>query len=275
MNSSPAPISVPGDGRRLDGYLAVPSGGAPPRGAVIVVHEIFGPDAHIQAVIGRLADEGYLALAPNLFTGPIQKLLTPESIQAGIAFLRGLPPEVQRDPTRIRARISEEPEASRAPLAALFQIQNPDQLRRFGGDLVQVARYLRGRPDVDPRSVGSIGFCFGGGMSGLLSTLDFDLAAAVIFYGNNPPLDLVPKIRCPVLGLYGADDPRITDTVPELARAMEAAGVRFAYHIYPGAPHAFFNDTRPALYRPEAAQAAWALTLEFLRTSFQSAAPPR
>jgi carboxymethylenebutenolidase len=65
-------------------------------------------------------------------------------------------------------------------------------------------------------------------MSGLLSTLDPDLAAAVVFYGNNPPADQIPRIRCPVQGHYGAEDHRITDTVPDLARAMEAAGIRFS-----------------------------------------------
>ncbi|MHB8351098.1 MAG: dienelactone hydrolase family protein [Thermoplasmata archaeon] len=271
---SAIPISVPGQDRMLEAYLAVPTDGATRRAAVIVVHEIFGPDAHIQAVAERFADEGYLALAPNLFTGPIQALLTPSAVQAGMTFLRSLPPEVQRDPSRIRARISEEPEASRAPLTALFQIQDPETLQRFGADLLQVARYLRGRPDVDPRRVGSIGFCFGGGMSGLLSTLDPDLAAAVIFYGNHPPLELIPKIRCPLQGHYGAEDPRITDTVPEFARAMQAAGAPFSYYIYPGAPHAFFNDTRPALYRPEAARQAWERSLLFFRSSFATAAPP-
>ena len=260
---------VPGEERTLEAYLAVPSRGGPRFPAIVVVHEIFGPDPHLQSVARRFAEAGYLALAPNLFTGPIQALLTPESIRAGMAFLRSLPPEVLRDPVAIQARISGQPESARAPLAALFQIQDPGQLRRFGSDLLRVTRYLRERPDVDPRRVGSVGFCFGGAMSGLLSTLDPDLAAAVVFYGNNPPADQIPRIRCPVQGHYGAEDHRITDTVPDLARAMEAAGIRFSYHIYPGAPHAFFNDTRPEFYRPEAARLAWSRMLEFLGASLR------
>jgi carboxymethylenebutenolidase len=65
-----------------------------------------------------------------------------------------------------------------------------------------------------------------------------------------------------VLGFYGADDTRISATVPDLAQAMARAGVAFEHHIYPGAPHAFFNDTRRS-YRAGAARDAWARCLTF------------
>ena len=102
----------------------------------------------------------------------------------------------------------------------------------------------------------------GGMVSGSLATLSSDLRAAVIFYGQNPPLERVPDIRARVLGIYGGEDHRITDTVPELEEAMKEAGKSFEYHIYPGAPHAFFNDSRDN-HREEAASDAWRRVLAF------------
>ena len=68
-----------------------------------------------------------------------------------------------------------------------------------------------------------------------------------------------------MLGFYGADDTRITAAVPGFAEAMRRAGVAFEYHIYPDAPHAFFNDTRRS-YRADAARDAWARCLMFFAT---------
>lgn len=263
-----AAISVPGNGRTLEAYLALPEDRSVPHSAVIVIHEIFGPDRHIQDVARRFAGEGYLAIAPNLFTGEIQQLLTPQAIASGFGFLRALPPEVQRDPAQIHSRIAALPPEEQAPLGALMKIQDPVQHAMFAEDLLGVARYLRGRSDVVPTEVAGVGFCFGGAMAGRLACVDPELAAAVIFYGNTPPSDQIPRIRCPVLGLYGAEDHRITDTIPKFAAEAEHAGVRLTYHIYPGAPHAFFNDTRPELYRAEAAADAWKRVQAFLRTEF-------
>lgn len=260
-----ASVLVPGEDRMLEAYLALPEEPVRTHAAVIVIHEIFGPDRHIQEVARRFAGEGYVAIAPNLFTGEIQQLLTLTAIAAGFGFLRSLPPEVQRDPPQIHARIAALPSGERAPLAALLKIQDPSQHEKFARELLGVARYLRGRSDVDPRRVASVGFCFGGAMSGRLAGVDPDLAAAVIFYGNAPPADEIARIRCPVLGLYGADDPRITDSVPKFAEDAANAGVRLTYHIYPGAPHAFFNDSRPELYRKDAAADAWTRVQVFLR----------
>lgn len=203
-----------------------------------------------------------MALAPNLFTGEIERLLTPAAVATGFGFLRSLPPEVQRDPAAIQRRIAERPTEERAVLEALRRIQNPEEHLRFARDLVGVADGLRSRADVDPTRVGSVGFCFGGGMSALLACHDPKLAACVIFYGNSPSEELVAKARCPILGLYGGEDHRITDTVPELERAARAHHVRFEAHVYPGAQHAFFNDTRP-MYDAEAAQDAWRRVLNF------------
>ena len=116
-----------------------------------------------------------------------------------------------------------------------------------------------------------IGFCWGGGKALMFTTRSKDLAASVVYYGENPePLDQVKNINAPVLGHYGGDDPRITSAVPQLEEAMKQFGKSFDYKIYPGAPHSFNSDDNPRSYREEAAKEAWAKTLDFFKKYLQS-----
>ena len=110
----------------------------------------------------------------------------------------------------------------------------------------------------------------GGGLSALLACRDPELRGAVIFYGNSPALAEVPAIRCPILGLYGALDQRVNAGINPFAEAMQSAGKKFAFHIYDGAQHGFFNDGRPA-YDAFASRDAWVRTLEFLGESIGGA----
>ncbi len=102
----------------------------------------------------------------------------------------------------------------------------------------------------------------GGGLSAQLAASDAGLAAAVCFYGMPPGREEAERISCPLLGLYGSEDERITGQVPAFLETMRDLGKPFEQHIYDGAPHAFFNDTRPS-YRVAAARDAWARTLAF------------
>jgi carboxymethylenebutenolidase len=130
-------------------------------------------------------------------------------------------------------------------------------------DLQAARHWLASRTFTRADRIASLGFCMGGSLSARLAARGAPLAACVIFYGENPPSEQIQNIRCPVLGLYGGDDHRLTDHVPAFATAMQRAGRSFEYHVYPGAPHAFFNDTR-ATYRAEAAADAWTRVLAFL-----------
>jgi carboxymethylenebutenolidase len=127
--------------------------------------------------------------------------------------------------------------------------------------LVHAVQALRDDPACDGNA-GCVGFCMGGNLSARLAARYESLGAAVVFYGSPPPAEEIPAIRCPVLGFYGGDDTRITSAVPAFAEAMAAAGVSFEHHVYSGAPHAFFNDTRRS-YHPEAARDASARCLLF------------
>ena len=263
-------VRIPTGDRELDCFLAFPEGAAGRYPAVVVIHEIFGVDAHIRDVARRFAAEGYVAAAPNLFTGEFQKVLTPQNIGLAMQAFAQAPPELRRNPERMREFAESQPPERRPVLAVLGQVTNPVQQGAFAHDLRSVTQYLRTLPEVDPTRVGSVGFCFGGAMTARLATVDPDLRAAVIFYGQNPPLDEVPRIRASILGLYGGEDHGITDTVPEFEAAMKKAGQRFRYHVYPGAKHAFFNDTRPQVYHRESAEDAWKRVLGFYATDLKA-----
>ena len=260
-------VRVPTGTRELDAYLARPSGGDGRTPAVVVIHEIFGLDGHVRDVARRFAQEGYLAIAPNLFTGELQALLTPQNIALAMQAFAQAPPDLRRDPVKLGAFAATQPADRRPILEAFGKVSSPAVQAGFAGDLLAVTGYLRSLSEVDPAHVGSVGFCFGGAMSARLATVDPKLAAAVIFYGQNPPLEDVPKIRARVLGLYGAEDPGITSTVPQLADAMARAGRSFTSHVYPGAKHAFFNDTRPSNYHAASAEDAWRRVLGFFGTT--------
>jgi len=260
--TSGSDVEVPGQTRQMDAYLAEPDGPDQLRAGVIVVHEIFGLDDHIRDVCRRFADQGYVALAPNLFTGALAAVLTPANIPIALKALAEAPPGLRADPTKFRAFAESQPPERRPILEAFVTATQPATQEGYAYDLLEAAQYLRDRREVDPARIGAVGFCFGGAMVGRLATVDPDLRAAVIFYGQNPPRDGIPHVHASVLGLYGAEDPGITSTVPDLARAMEEHGKRFRSHVYPGAKHAFFNDRRPN-YHAESAQDAWERVLRF------------
>lgn len=133
-------------------------------------------------------------------------------------------------------------------------------------DLDASFRYLQSLPYVEKNSIGVIGYCWGGGNSLLYATRNRELRAAVVYYGPNPAnVDDVANIAAPVLGLYGAEDTRITVNVPALEEAMRKHNKAFESKVYPGAAHAFFNDTGTRYHR-EAAADAWQVTNTFLKT---------
>src|SRR3989454_936846 len=124
---------------------------------------------------------------------------------------------------------------------------------RFAKDLVAAVNHLKTLPYVKADRIGCVGFCFGGGLSIRLAC-DVGVEACVVFYGENPsPIERVRDIAGPVLGLYGAEDTRINADLDKLVKAMAEYKKDFEMRIYPGAPHAFFNDRNPTTYREAAA----------------------
>ena len=254
-------------GQAIPAFFARPPGARGPLPAVVVVQEVWGVEEHIEDLVGRFAAAGYEAFAPDLWAagGERPEVLTRARVSALRSFLVANPAAWSDADARARALALEpEPERTRldATMARLFGSDEGRAARfvRYTEILQDGVRHLRSPAE---RPIAAVGFCMGGGLAGLLACADPALRAAVAFYGPPPPVEKVAGIGCPILGHYAQNDPRITPAVPAFAEAMRASGKRFPHHVYPGAPHAFFNDTSQA-YRPDAARAAWARTLSFL-----------
>ncbi len=258
-------LTYTGDTGPLQAYLSRPPE-AGPRPAIVVIHEIYGLTPHIQDVADRLAAEGYVALAPDLFSRPeIARVINPGVIDIYFRIRAAVPPERQADSAAfIQEEISRLPPDQRQAVEKAAPLLLGGWPREsFARDLVRAVEYLAALPFVIPEKIASVGFCFGGSRSFDLAC-QAPLAACVVFYGDNPsPIDLVANIPCPVLGLYGAEDKRINSHLDETARAMALYKKDFEMRIYPGAGHAFFNDTRPQVYREHAAREAWERVLRF------------
>ena len=244
-------------------YRVRPTAADGPLPAVVVIQEAWGVDDHVQDLARRLASAGYLTLAPDLYSvGGRPAELAAERVAAVKQFLETVSPAVWTDPAERGRALATLPEDERdrvaGTMAVLFGGLDPGQ---HLAALDDAFRALQSDPACDG-NIGSVGWCMGGGLSARLACREPRLGAAVIFYGSPPPDEDIPAIACPVLGFYGADDTRISAVVPSFAEAMRRAGVYFEHHIYPGAPHAFFNDTRRS-YRADAARDAWARCLTF------------
>ncbi|MDI3257484.1 MAG: dienelactone hydrolase family protein [Kyrpidia sp.] len=254
-------------GRRRRGYAVRLERAPLPLPTVIVIQEIWGVDGHIRDVTERFAKAGYYAVAPDLYAedGRRPSEMSEERIEAAKGFLDALPPEAWGDPSKREEAVSRLPEPSRTEIAETLQAL-------FGGIANNMGKYVeilkglisylgefeasRGKP------VASVGYCMGGALSALLAAGEPNLAGAVVYYGRLPGEDAAARIRCPMAGFFAELDPAITGQVPAFAGAMRRAGQSWTSQVYPGAKHAFFNDTRGA-YDVEAAADAWVRTLAF------------
>lgn len=225
-------VQYAGKAGTVFGYVTRPkaSGKYP---AVIVIHENRGINDHIRDVARRFAKEGYVALAPDFLSrhGGTRKA-NPKG--EGLRNIRELAPWQD---------VAEDADATLA--------------------------YLKSLPEVRGDRIGVVGFCWGGAMTFAVATQVRGLRAAVVYYGASPnPIDLVKNIEAAVLAHYGEDDPGVNKTIPAAEEAMKKYNKSYTYKIYPGAKHAFNNDTSDR-YHPEAAKEAWGKTLEFFKKHLQ------
>ena len=211
-----------GSSGAMRGYLVAPDDDGP-FPAVLVIHENRGLNPHIEDVARRAAVAGFLALAPD-----------------GLAPIGGYPGN--DDDGRAMQRTLDR--------GKLLQ------------DMVNSARFLKDH-ELSDGKLGATGFCWGGGaVNHLAVTMGDDLQAAVPFYGAAAASEDVPRIRAALLVHYAEEDPRINAMRADFKAALEAAGVGFEMHTYPGTRHGFHNNSTPR-YSEEAARLAWERTIDF------------
>lgn len=193
--------------------------------AVMVIHENRGLNPHIQDVAARMAQEGFLAFAPNM--------LSPY----------GGTPEDQ-DQAR----------------DMIYEIETDLATQRLAAGL----EFLRTH-EASTGRVGAVGFCWGGGQVNALAVRDPDLDAGVAYYGSQPEAAAVPRIEAPLLLHYAGEDERINAGIEDYRAALDANGKDYTIHVYDGVQHAFNNDTNAARYDEGAADLAWSRTVAFFK----------
>jgi carboxymethylenebutenolidase len=228
-----------GDAGAVAAYYARPEQGSnwP---VVLVVSEIFGVHEHIADVCRRLAHQGYLAVAPELFA-------------------RYGDPRTMSDIPKILSEI-------------VAKVPDGEVL----ADLDACVVWARGQGG-DAARLAITGFCWGGRIVWLYAARNPALKAGIAWYGKlrNPlsaltpsqPMDLAGQLKAPVLGLYGGQDQGIPPAdVAAMNDALKAAGGKSYIHVYPDAPHAFNADYRPS-YRKEPAEDGWRRLLAWLKAN--------
>ncbi len=227
--------------------------------AIIVVHEAWGLNDQIKSVADRYAQQGFVAVAPHLFSR--NKDLTEKAIEKAMMHMWQIPPEKRNDPATIQALMASLSEDDRK-IVNFFHSGREAAEKTMTQDLLSCVNYAKTLENVDAKRLGITGFCLGGGLAYQLAT-EYPFKAVVPFYGANPkPLEAVAKITGAVFGIYAGEDLRITGGVPGLVESMIANKKTFQMKIYQGTQHAFFNETRHS-YNKEAAEDAWAMTLAF------------
>jgi carboxymethylenebutenolidase len=219
-----AAVTFAANGSKGSGFVASPNDGAKHPG-VIVIQEWWGLDDHIKDIAQRFAREGFVALAPDLYHG----------------------------------QVATEPDEARKLVMNL----NREQAMK---DCLGAVRHLQSLPEVASSRVGCIGFCMGGSLTLALAAATPDVVAAAPFYaGMQPGRDQIAQIQAEMFCAFGGDDAGIPpENVKKFEESLRATGRTAEVKVYDGAPHSFFNDTKPS-YRPEAARDAWDSSLALFR----------
>jgi len=212
----------PKGGGKIKALLSKPADAKGRLGGIVVVHENRGLNPYIEDVARRAALAGFITIAPDALT-PLGGY--PGNDDAGRDM------QAKRDKGEMEQ------------------------------DFIDAFNYLKNNKDCNGK-IGVVGFCYGGGIANMMAVRVPDLAAAVPFYGAQPAVDDVPKIKAPLLLHYAALDTRITGGWPAYEVALKASNKQYQAFIYENANHGFHNNTTPR-YDKTAADLAWKRTIDF------------
>jgi len=233
MNEQKVMLQV-SDSTVMQAHIARPAGEAP-RPGLIVLQEAFGVNRHIRDVARRFAEQGYCAIAPELF-----HRTAPPGFEGDYGDFPSVMPHVN---------------------AVVEKTAEPDLRAAFD--------WLQAQPLVRRDEISCLGFCMGGRLAFLANAV-LPLRAAVSYYGGGIAaqfLDRAPALRAPILFFWGEKDKHIPpEQRRQITDALKQHGKTFVNVEFSDADHGFFCDQR-ASYHAAAARQSWALTLEFLRAS--------
>jgi carboxymethylenebutenolidase len=213
---------------KMKALLSMPIDAKGKLGGIVVVHENRGLNPYIEDVARRAALAGFVTLAPDA--------LTP---------LGGYPgnDDQGRD------------------------MQSKLDKNKILEDFIAASEYLKTLKDCNGK-VGVVGFCFGGWVANMMAVRISDLSASVPFYGMQPAVEDVPKIKAPLLLQYAGLDTRVNEGWPAYELALKEQKKEYTVFIYPGVNHGFHNDTTPR-YDKAAAELAWQRTIDFFNTKLK------
>jgi carboxymethylenebutenolidase len=222
-------VPSPNGNGSIKGYFVRPAAATGKLPGVLVVHENRGLNPYIEDVARRLATSNFIAFAPD-----------------GLTSVGGYPGDDEKG------------------AAAFGKVDRP----KMNEDFVAAAQWLKANPACTGK-IGAVGFCFGGGVVNMLAVrLGSDLAAAVPFYGAQPPAADAAKIKAAMMLHYASLDSRITGNWPAWEEALKANHVKYQGFVYEGANHGFHNDTTPR-YDEAAAKLAWQRTIDFFNQNLR------
>jgi len=212
----------PKGGGEMKAQLSMPAEGNKKLGGIVVVHENRGLNPHIADVGRRAALAGFITIAPDM--------LTP---------LGGYPGSDDKG----------------------RELQSQRDRNQMLEDFIAAYDHLKEHKRCNGK-VGVVGFCFGGWIANMMAVRLPDLAAAVPFYGGQPPVDDVPKIKAPLLLHYASLDTRVNEGWPSYEAALKEHKKEYTAYMYQEVNHGFHNDTTPR-YDKAAAELAWQRTVDF------------
>ncbi|CAN5311411.1 YghX family hydrolase [soil metagenome] len=212
----------PKGGKTIKALLSKPVDAKGKLGGIVVVHENRGLNPYIEDVARRAAVAGFISIAPDA--------LTP---------LGGYPGNDDKG----------------------RELQSKRDRYEMLEDFIAAYEYLKSNKDCNGK-VGVVGFCFGGWITNMMAVRIPDLAAAVPFYGGQPVVEDVPRIKAPLLIHYAGLDTRVNEGWPTYEAALKENTKEYTAYIYPEVNHGFHNDTTPR-FDKVAAELAWKRTIEF------------
>src|SRR5258706_1046689 len=222
-------IAVPGSDAKMRAFVGYPErkDKAP---VVIVIQEIFGLTDWIRSVADQLAAQGFIAIAPDLLSGPAGK---------------------GTDALGDRSAVTKAVSALDPKLVTTMLNATRDHALKF--------------PDANGKTA-TIGFCWGGGTSFRYATEQPDLNAAVVYYGVSPNAAALEKLKAPVLGNYGGNDNRVNATIKAAQDKLKELNKTYEPNIYEGAGHGFLRQQNGQnAANKKAAEQAWPKTINFLK----------